>query len=538
MRRFEPLPENRRPPQPLAVVASGLGSIMVADETGRHTADNVADSVELLQRYRRHRVFTVGKPRDLVAHLGGEHFTGTRTSGGGTPKVKLDNGPTISGAYRDPLQGLNAREAYEELSGLAEWLAERRIHLGSRGHTAFQGWRGTLEAPITIKNPVGGKHLMGGRKGAPYIGTFGECYYVDIRAAYLSAMAGLFPTQLQMDPSKSLDHPIGAALARVEVPESAGVWTPLAEPTKIGPEWRTGEMRGWWTLGELRNAADHGVRIIAIEAVMAGKRYRNIFGRWLDEIAMPMRALPGRQGRLGKTITGALWGMFSMSHPSKSVRYEPGHGFPPRVSVSRRVGTPPTDGAMWSAEIASRVRVRIMNELVPSEPIYIDTDGGVIRAGSKLPSPIGDSIGEWAIKERMRTFTARGIGAYKWDSHGGETNVTLAGVEKATVQMVDQYGGAEWDGHRATFLPKRSKLQDPWCWDLTTLGPIPLHRSHWGEPVPPWRFAINPEFAGMNDLRVSAELSGIPPEQWPPMIDKLPRTLPAWERMRRERETV
>src|SRR5690606_1095041 len=132
------------------------------------------------------------------------------------------------------------------------------------------------------------------------------------------------------------------------------------------------------------------------------------FDRWLG-IMLDARELPGSAGALGKIIANSLWGAFAVSGPTRVVRFADDRGRKIASEVSRR---PPPPGAPFIAtEIAARVRERIFRELLPSDPVYVDTDGGMIRRGAPMPQPEGTGIGEWSIRDSFDRVEIVGMGA-------------------------------------------------------------------------------------------------------------------------------
>lgn len=470
-RRFRRLdPERRKePPLPAILQVGSDGRSKIATEDyGIVISETASETIRFLRELRStHRVFSMSELRAALQWLGPEHFTVTML--GRSPlRLDLDDGPSILGTRRLFTES-DITEVMLSALTVDSYCRAHGVALGSLGWTSEQFFRLTLPGDLIVSNPVGRKGYAGGRKAAPNPGIFRDVLYVDLRAAYPAAMISEpFASRLELAPSKSLDWPIGLALASVHVPDSLDAWPPLAELRTYGHAWRTGEFRGWWTLRELRAARDLGVDITP-EIVLRGSSDIRPFDSWWSMIG-PGRELPGGAGRWMKAISNALHGTFVLDQPVKVVRFPTGALTAPELIRVRR--PPPLGAAHLGTEICSRVRVRMLRELIPSRPIYLDTDGGIILSGSPIPEPTGPNVGEWSVRERIERLDLRGNQAYAFRRWGSETEeIVLAGIPKASRVDLDRHAGDVMADIAAGWRPK-IRPAEPWVFDEN------------GEPVP------------------------------------------------------
>jgi hypothetical protein len=111
-----------------------------------------------------------------------------------------------------------------------------------------------------------------------------------------------------------------------------------------------------------------------------------------------------------KQMTTRLWSLFAQN-PARYKRIE--ITFEDRKG-NRKIRTEVPgnnygrgeNAAFVAAIIASRVRVRLLEELIPLGPVQVDTDGGIVPSTAYAPG--------WTEKKRMETVEVRSSQAYRW----------------------------------------------------------------------------------------------------------------------------
>lgn len=432
LRRYRRLdPERRRPIPPLAIItAAGTAGIELwTPDGGLRTYDPGEQSRRALADLPGWRILALPSINTIVTALDGRYGTlyAFRRSLIG---FKPDDGPKIVGTRR-VFRGVPTGDAIAEIATLDGWCRDLRVRLSTIGWTGEQIWRRTLDRDLMIASPTGRRGVVGGRKECPNPQLWSDMLAVDLRAAYPAAMmAEAYPTRIhRVDPSKALNPGvIGVASARVTIPESSSPWVPIHLPTTTGPWWSPGEGAGWWTLRELRAAVAAGVKVEIVDA-FAGSGWRRPFDGW-GELVREVRSI---SPRYGKAIANGLWGIFSMEGETVEYRSPDPDGLRIGTELRRRSAPPPTAG-VWAADTSARVRVRLWAELIePCDPVFVDTDGGVIRAGSPLPIPTGGGFGEWQVRDRYRQFEARAAQAYRavrWEND--QEIIKVAGLANPT----------------------------------------------------------------------------------------------------------
>ena len=286
------------------------------------------------------------------------------------------------------------------------WLIDLPVR-AARGSVNFIEWGSGPK--------IGRAAFMGGRKEAlqPLPATYSGLKYLDLPAAYLAAMHAPIPHHLrETDEPRWTDEGICQAL--VSIP--CGNWNPL--PFRIARGQRGidlevyahGRARGIFVISELRNAIEnHGVKA-ELERVWKGHIFKTPFSNWLP-LAYDLRKLPGASGMAAKQMTTRLWALFGSNperHKKIEITFEDKKGKrklrTELPSNSYRRGA--ENSVFVSALIASRVRVRLLEELIPLGPVQVDTDGGIVPSTAYADG--------WAEKKRIDTVEIRSSQAYRW----------------------------------------------------------------------------------------------------------------------------
>jgi hypothetical protein len=284
---------------------------------------------------------------------------------------------------------------------------------------ASNSWRRLLRRRYNIVEwgigpKIGRAAFHGGRKEAlqPLPATYSGAHYLDLSAAYLQAMQDPLPVQLS-ERSELRWYDEGICEADVRIPNQP--WNPLPFRLARGKRgidvqvYAYGKARGFFILSELRNAVDnHGVDARLIR-VWKGYPVREPFADWLTW-AFELRKLEGASGMAAKQMTTRLWSLFARN-PARynrvEVTFEDAQG---RRKNRREIPgklTNALEGTVFlSAIIASRVRQRLLEELIPHGAVQVDTDGGIVPRTVHLPG--------WKEKRVMDTVEIKSAQAYRW----------------------------------------------------------------------------------------------------------------------------
>jgi hypothetical protein len=261
---------------------------------------------------------------------------------------------------------------------------------------------------------IGRTAFLGGRKESlqPLPATYSGAKYLDLPAAYIQGMSSPLPMYLrETDEPRWVDDGICEAI--VSIPEQP--WNPL--PFRIGRGKRGldlevyayGRGQGVFVIGELRNAVEnHGVSVELLR-VWKGYKFHQPFEDWIPW-AMELRRLPGASGVAAKQLTTRLWAIFAQNptrHKRVEVTFEDERGKRKLVTELASTPNPRADAtAFLSAMVASRVRVRLLEELIPAGAVHVDTDGGIVPSTAHVPG--------WNEKKRMDQVEIRSAQAYRW----------------------------------------------------------------------------------------------------------------------------
>ena len=289
------------------------------------------------------------------------------------------------------------------------------VNPGPKSAMAAQLWERSLREPVTISEDaepgryVGRATFQGGRKGArgQYLSN---AMYIDIAAAYPSAMLGRFPTRLWRDGHRPQEWCAdGFARALVDVPALA--WGPLAilevTPHGIKRHWPTGKiLKGLWSYAELLAARGAGCEVKILQSYRASN-YVDLFGPWWRTFARPLRET---HGIIGKMLANVLWSHFAPSTDPRTLTTYRGNDEGETERMPRSKGDDFLEPACFVASIiASRVRAKLYTQgLRQSDSVYCDTDSVILPRGSKVRPG-------WTVKrDDMTDVEVAGIGAFRY----------------------------------------------------------------------------------------------------------------------------
>jgi hypothetical protein len=411
---FEPWTPQREP-KPYAFITDANASLLeIRHEYGTKRYTTVRGGTSWLERMANNVVlYSLVDAKRLVLFGGAQNWT----------VIKYHERPKRA-IYRGHIPIHCFAEIGSDPQALVPFfdaLKELGIGPASLSTMGLNSWRRLLPRTYRIlewqipggSGPIGRAAFHGGRKEAIKPGVYSGVQYLDLPAAYLQAMRDPIPMYLREEKDAQWCDE-GIAEAIVSIPRQS--WNPL--PFRIGGGRRGIDLavyaygkkqRGIFVISELRNAVkNHGVDYELVR-VWKGYKFKEPFKEWLPW-ALELRSLPGASGVAAKQMTTRLWSLFAQN-PGKyskvEVTFEDAKGkrrnyqrIPGRsvISLEKTV--------FVSAIIASRVRQRLLEELIPAGAIQVDTDGGIVPRGVLVPG--------WAQKRVMDTVEIRSSQAYRW----------------------------------------------------------------------------------------------------------------------------
>lgn len=411
--KFEPW-KPQRPPKPFVFITDANGATLeICDRNGGTKRYGVRGGVRALENLGHGTViYSLVKPKQLILFAGAQNWKVIQYHERTQRLIFRDTTPVLAFSTFGPDP--------QALLPFFDALAELGIGPASLSTMASNSWKRLLHRRFTITEWGKGPKLSrlafhGGRKEAlqPLPAIYSGAKYLDLPAAYLQAMRAPIPVFISNRGEREwCDEGICEAIVRV--PEQS--WNPL--PYRLGRGKRGidlqvfphGTARGFFVVSELRNAIEnHGVDAELVR-VWKGYPFREPFRDWLPW-AFDLRKLEGASGLAAKHMTTRLWSLFARN-PLAYRRIE--KTFEDRQGLRKIVKEipPPTntralDGTVFlSAIIASRVRVRLLEELIPAGAVYVDTDGGIVPSTAQVPG--------WPMKQMMDTVEVHSSQAYRW----------------------------------------------------------------------------------------------------------------------------
>jgi hypothetical protein len=411
--RYEPWIPKREPKPFVFIVDANSRLLEICDETGGSKRYTTVESAEarLTRLGNKTVIYSLVNPKQLILFGGAQNWKVIK--------------------YHERVQRL----VYKGKTSIHSWStfgpdpqalipffdALKELGVGPASLTTMvrNSWRRMLPHRQSIiewgSGPkIGRAAFFGGRKEAlqPLPAIYSGVKYLDLPAAYLQGMQSPLPMHLrETNEPRWCDDGICEAI--VSIPEQS--WNPL--PFRLGYGKRGvdlecyayGQARGVFIISELRNAIEnHGVHAELIR-VWKGYQFKEPFAEWLPW-ALEMRKLPGMSGVAAKSMTTRLWSIFGVNpnrHRKVELTFEDAKGERKIITqvpstINRRV----EGSAFISAIIASRVRVRLLEELIPAGAVHVDTDGGIVPSTVTVPG--------WAQKRVMDVVELRSCQAYRW----------------------------------------------------------------------------------------------------------------------------
>jgi hypothetical protein len=411
--RFEPwIPQ--RPPKPFVFIVDANGSTLeICDERGGSKRyRTVKGGTSALGRLGNKTViYSLVKPSQLILFGGAQNWKAIQYHDRTQRLIYRDSVPVHAFSTFGP----NPQDLipfFDAMRGL-------KVGPASLSTMANNSWRRMLPRRFNIVEwgngpKIGRAAFYGGRKEAlqPLPATYSGVKYLDLPAAYLQGMHDPLPVQLSERRKLTL-YDEGICEAIVRIPHQA--WNPLPFRFARGKRgidiqvYAHGEARGFFVISELRNAIEnHGVDARLIR-VWKGYPIREPFAEWLPW-ALELRKLPGTSGMAAKQMTTRLWSLFARN-PGKyhrtEITFEDSQGKRKNhVEIPGATNSSLENTVFLSAIIASRVRVRLLEELIPHGAVQVDTDGGIVPNTAHVPG--------WSEKRRMDFVEIRSSQAYRW----------------------------------------------------------------------------------------------------------------------------
>lgn len=409
-------PLKRFRDRPVALLYPGWRTITIETVDGSITTNGENNCYLLLSKYEGHVCYVMGN-LTMLRHTTGATAWSASTWRGRAVRMDLAGTKVSVVSLRGCLD--KAPDPFSSLNEAIGWLRDLRVSPGSLSSMAWNLWRGTLPAEISIHSDprISRSALFGGRQWAREPKVYQHQASVDIKAAYAYSM-GNRPYALSLrkvGASTSLD-PTAAGLceATVNVPNDTP-HNPL--PVRVARDmiqFPSGLVKGTWTWCELASAMSLGFEV-EVHEVWAPVREMDLFGPWWQRVVLG-RSLPGAAATMAKGLGNALWGLFGMQGDDKAVvRWTDDIGDDSIIIAIETRKLPHVTATHIAAETSSRVRSRMLLEGLygpGASPIHVDTDG-VIKRASDIGLPLGDQPGQWMIKDRMPKVDLRAPQVYR-----------------------------------------------------------------------------------------------------------------------------
>jgi hypothetical protein len=410
---FEPWIPKRAMKPYVFIVDANASMLEIVDEKGgsKRYVTVRGGSNRLAKLANNTTIYSLVKPKQLILFGGAQNWKVITYHNRPQRMIYYDAVPVYAFSTFGPDP--------QELLPFFDALRDLGVGPSSLSTMANNSWKRTLKRRWNFvewgKGPkIGRAAFHGGRKEAlqPVPATYSGVKCLDLPGAYLQAMSDPIPVQLSQRGKPQWEDE-GICEAIVRIPHQP--WNPL--PFRLGRGQRgidlqvyaSGAARGFFVISELRNAVEnHGVDAELIR-VWKGYPIREPFKEWLPW-AFELRQLPGASGLAAKHLTTRLWSLFARNPAKYSkviVSFEDSQGRRKLHTEIPGASNNSLDGAVFiAAIIASRVRVRLLEELIPAGAVQVDTDGGIVPDTAHVPG--------WAEKRNMSEVEIISSQAYRW----------------------------------------------------------------------------------------------------------------------------
>jgi len=412
---LHPLERQQHPREVMFIIDANTNLLEVCTEGGWSVRRSGSASERLLFDQEECAVYSLVPPKQLVMFQGHHNWKVMKYHGRVQRLIYKDSVSIYSWATfgPDPQQLLPLFDAFSELG----------VNPTSLSTMARNSWLRTLPRKLWLKEwsseDIGKAAFIGGRKEAAaapanYVGA----KYLDLPAAYLQAMAAPVPTHIRETEPRWCDS--GFAQATIEILPGLA-WNPLPIRLGTGKRGTDFQVYGWgkghgiWEINELRNAVDEFGAKVELQRVWRGYRESELFSSWLPW-AHDLRGLSDAAGIAAKALTTRLWSLFAMNgtrHGREVLSFADKEGkekVRTPIPMSFQRGQIP----FVSAIVSSRVRVRLLNELLGEGAVYCDTDGGIV--------PDTVDVAGWKTDRVMDRVEIKAAQAFRWYCPGCAEN--------------------------------------------------------------------------------------------------------------------
>lgn len=255
--------------------------------------------------------------------------------------------------------------------------------------------------------------LFGGRVELFSKGGKGRIYYVDVNSLYPSVMREKFPTGFER--LDGFEAGWGIAEVHIEIPPM--VVAPL--PVRDGDGriyYPTGRLHGFWTFHEIRNAVEHGARVVNLiqaHGSLDGQKYYEKFvshfyekrktAKSTAEKLMFKLMMNNRYGQLAMkgSVTQSIKLVDSDFNSDGMFR---GDGIPYGKKRLAEIQMPLPDHVnfLHAAYVTSYGRLvlqKFLRMIDPASLIYCDTDSIIFfNEGDTLPFAVSGDMGEMKLE--------------------------------------------------------------------------------------------------------------------------------------------
>jgi hypothetical protein len=358
------------------------------------------------------------------------------------------------GILQEELNGLGG-ELHATIAGCAMDLYRRTFHR----------WPWRTLGPET--NELARGAFYGGRAEAFVLGQVEGVNLYDTNSLYPYVQDTArfpLPNRLRLDTSiHDLDDLKGAEGAAAAVLTAPEVDLPLL-PYRVDGRlfFPTGELRGVWTLGELREARERGVEIQEIVWALSSTVTFNPFHEFIEALwsrrqgylaaddgraAVVKLLMNSLYGRFGLNPEGGLWRLFP-------AELDPGDGRFRGFVTSEIAGQPVMAGPVLSTRIPAYVNVLIAAQVAAEarlhlfrtlegqsdDLIYCDTDS-VLTRGVLEES---DGLGGWRVQMRSGSADLIGPKEYLLHNQVGGTLAVAKGVPESEAETYIRAGAVRY----------------------------------------------------------------------------------------------
>jgi hypothetical protein len=313
-----------------------------------------------------------------------------------------------------------------------------------------------------------GNALRGARVELFCGGGSGRIAYVDINSLYPWCMTQNFPEcfetmQIKKTPSTSSGQGryalggYGICDCDVYVPKNS-VIAPLPIRDEEGRLlFPVGNLRGVWTLAELRNAVQHGAVVKKIRSMlgsMTGKPYYRDY--IVENYDRRLAAKSDAEKLFWKLLMNNLYGRLAISDEiSRSMILtednkdrEDGIPYGKKILCTCKTPLPAFTNYLHAAHVLSYARIRLfefLKKIPPADLIYCDTDSIIFFCRGDLPFACSTTLGEMKLEKmgvRCEPYLPK---VYTFTDQTNKTEYKAKGIPKKYAKEFIETKKAEYE---------------------------------------------------------------------------------------------